>query len=274
MEERKVLIGKDDWLFLQNDTNRIVEQNNGTLVLAPNGVKRWVRLLESRFSMLKARGIGYHFLVAPNKESVYPEHLPKDYTFVETRPVHQIDEGLMHSFVKIHYPLDLLKLYKDKYQLYPKVNTHWNEIGAYIAYRYLANVISKEYPIRIIDWGDITFEDFETCEDLGSKLNPQQFSSFTRGVIKEPSAQFIYDNGVINTGRIRISLNKNTHLPTAAVFHDSFSEGMQSYLAESFSQVHFYHTTCVDYDEVDRIKPDIVISEVVERFLISIPSDF
>jgi len=275
MEYSKVLVGKEDWLFLQNDTNRIVEQNVGLLKFSPEDVKRWVGILETRSATLKDRGIKYYFLAAPNKESVYPEYLPEGYIFSEQRPIHQIIEGLSTSTVKLHYPLDVLKRYKSELQLYTQVNTHWNARGAYIAYEYLANIIKKDYLLKVVDWADIIFEDTEISEDLGNKLNPPQTSTYVRARVKNAKAQIIYDNGRINSGRIQISQNSDTTLPTAIIFHDSFmTEGMLPFIMESFSRAQFIHTPIVDYNLIDQLKPDIVITEMVERFIICIPSDF
>ena len=273
MENPKVLVGKEDWLFLQNDTNRIVEQNVGLLKFSPEDVKRWVSILESRNTMLEDRGIKYYFFVAPNKESIYPEYLPEGYLLSEQRPIHQITEALLASSVKLLYPLEVLKSYKAKLQLYTQVNTHWNASGAYIAYEYLANSIKKDYAIKVVDWEDIIFEDSEISEDLGDKLNPPQTSTYVRARVNHGTAQIIYDNGIKNSGRIQISQNKDSTLPNAMIFHDSFmTEGMFPFIMESFSRVQFIHTPIVDFNLIDQLKPDVVISEMVERFIISIPS--
>lgn len=275
MENNKVVVGKENWLFLQNDTNRIVEQNAGICKFSSNGIKKWVRTLEARTAMLKDRGIKYYFFVAPNKESIYPEYLPDGYILSEQRPIEQIMEGLSTSTVNLWYPLEVLKLYKSEFSLYTQVNTHWNARGGYIAYKYLANIIKKEYPLKVVEWEDIVFEEMEISEDLGNKLNPPQTSLYTTARVKNAKSQMIYDNGKINSGRVQISVNKDATLPTAIIFHDSFmTDGMLPFMMESFSRIQFVHTPIVDYDLIDRIKPDVVISQMVERFMISIPADY
>ena len=274
MEYPKVLVGKENWLFLQNDTNRIVEQNAGLCRFSPDDVKRWAVILETRTEMLKDRGIKYYFFVAPNKESVYSEYLPDGYIVCAQRPIHQLIEGLSASSVKLLYPLDALTRYKSELQLYTQVNTHWNARGAYVAYEYLASIIKRDYSLNIVQWQDIIFEDTEISEDLGNKLDPPQTSTYVRAHVKNAKAQIIYDNGIINSGRIQISQNKETTLPTAIIFHDSFmTEGMLPFIMESFSRVQFIHTPIVDYNLIDQFKPDVVMTEMVERFIICIPSD-
>lgn len=72
--------------------------------------------------------------------------------------------------------------------------------------------------------------------------------------------------------------NENTlNKKKVVVFGDSFSEYRPQYitgaLAETFSEVHFVWTTSIDYDYVKREKPDIVITEIVERFMPKVPDD-
>lgn len=274
MEDSKVLVGKADWLFLRNDTNRIVEQNNGTLKLAESELEKWLRTLETRFAVLKTLGIKYYFLIAPNKESIYPEYLPSNYELCDDRTVYQLINACKSYNLPLHYPIDILKPYKSKYQIYPSGDTHWNGIGAFIAYEYIMSIIKKDFATTILDWEEAEFVEGETLLDLSNKLIPPQTSIFTWGMVKQPHAQIVYDNKVINSGHIRITSNKNKSLPTAVIFHDSFIDSMLLFLMESFSEIYLLRSPSFDYDLLRKIKPDVVISEMVERFLIHLPSDF
>ena len=274
MADIKVLIGKEGWLYLQNDTNRVVEQNSGTLRLTESELENWIQTLESRFAILKNRGSKYYFLIAPNKESIYPEYLPDDYIMSDDRVVYQLINSCKMKNLPLYYPIDILKQYKSEYQLYPTGNTHWNGIGGFIAYQYLMNIIKKDFDTKILDWDEVTFFSGETSEDLGNKLTPPQTSIFTWGKVKVPQAQITYDNKIINSGRIQMTVNQNTALPSAVIFHDSFMELLLPFLMESFSRIYLLHTPSLDYDLLAKINPDVVISEMVERFLIQPPTDF
>ena len=273
MSDIKVLVGKAGWLFLQNDTNRVVEQNNGTLKLSASEMEHWLLTLKTRFSLLASKNRKYYFLIAPNKESIYPEYLPADYELTAERVVYQLVNACKQQNIPLYFPVDALAAYKPQYQLYPCVNTHWNGIGGFIAYDYLMNIIKKDYDIPILRWEEITFVDEETSLDLGNKLNPPQMSVFSWGQVKQPQARIVYDNKVINSGHVQVTVNQNADLPTAAVFHDSFIEFLLPYLMESFSKIHLFHTPSLDFDLIETIKPDVVISEMVERFLLQPPFD-
>ncbi|WP_371372016.1 hypothetical protein [Sporomusa aerivorans] len=273
MSDIKVLVGKEGWLFLQNDTNRVVEQNNGSLKLAVSQQEHWLNTLKTRVALLGSKNIKYYFLIAPNKESIYPEYLPDDYVITEDRLVYQLLDACRPYDLPVYYPVDVLKMYKEKYQLYPCVNTHWNGIGGFIAYDYLMNIVKKDIAVPILNWDQIIFVDEETSQDLGNKLNPAQTSIFSWGKVKQPQAQIAYDNRVINSGHVQVTVNQDTALPTAAVFHDSFIEFFLPFLMESFSTIHLFHTPSLDFDLIENIKPDVVISEMVERFLLQPPVD-
>ena len=67
--------------------------------------------------------------------------------------------------------------------------------------------------------------------------------------------------------------NTNHSLPKAVIFGDSFSSQLIKFLAESFSRMVVVWQPNLDYSIILNEKPDIVISEQVERFLIKIPDD-
>jgi len=270
----KVLVGKDGCLFLQNDTNRVVEQNSGSLKLTESKLEKWLRILETRFAVLKNRDIKYYFLIAPNKESIYPEYLPSDYEICEDRTVYQLINACKSHNLPLYYPIDILKSYKSQYQIYPSGDSHWNGIGGFIAYGYIMSIIKRDFTTNILDWEEVKFVEGEILLDLGNKLTPPQTSVFAWGMVKQPQAQIIYDNKVINSGHIRLTSNKNKSLPTTVIFHDSFMESMLLFLMESFSEIYLLRSPSLDYDLIKKIKPDVVISEMVERFLIQPPVDF
>lgn len=274
MEERqKVLVGKDGWLFLQNDTNRIVEQNIGKLRLSDDGIRQWGHIIDTRFSILHRRNIEYYFFVAPNKESIYPEFLPEGYHVIEERPVQILQQELKRRSLSMINPEKILRLHKDQRQIYPKTNTHWNELGAFIGYQFMMDHIMQKHKTIKLLWDDIAWEEMMVSEDLGDKMDPPIFSGYLKGRVKTPQAQILFDNRRMNTGRIQISQNKNWMLPRALIFHDSFSEMLFHYVIESFSEVYFFHSPSIMYKLIDEFAPDIVITQMAERFLIQIPQD-
>ena len=272
-EKQKVLVGKEGWLFLQNDTNQIVEQNIGKVRLSDDGCRKWGHIIDTRFSLLNRHGKDYYFCIAPNKESIYSEFLPEGYHLIKDRPVYFLQQELKRREIKLINPEKVLRLYKNQVQVYPKTNTHWNELGAFIGYQYLIDNILQKHKVKKLGWEDVAWENIVVSADLGDKMNPPVYSDYIKGKIKSPQAQIVFDNQKQNTGRIQISQNKEAMLPRAIVFHDSFSEMLFHYLIESFSEVYFLHSPSLMFELIDEFDPDIVISQMAERFLIQIPND-
>ena len=68
----KVWIGKDGWLFLYQ-TDPFLGIPKAPSVASR--IDRWTDIFEERHAYLKARGIEYIVVVAPDKADVYPEYL-------------------------------------------------------------------------------------------------------------------------------------------------------------------------------------------------------
>lgn len=273
----KVLLGKDDWLFLDNDSNRVLDQLAGKLLFDRKQLFKWKLLLETRYSWLLEHGIKYFFLAAPNKECIYPEYTPEDLIVSEQRPIHQLIEQVASSKILpkdfFLYPTTEIIAAKSNKLTYPKGDTHWNFYGAYIAYCLLARRIASQFNLKIIDESKINFTEKYTVGDLADKLSdcPQSLDYWAD---HEKKSQCIFDNRIKNTGHLTIWENENKTLPKAMLFHDSFSTRMLSFWAESFSRLVAVHQANLDYELILQERPDLVISQQVERFLIRIPDDF
>jgi hypothetical protein len=273
----KILLGKDDWLFLDNDTNRVLDQLIGKLLFDRKQLFKWKLLLETRYSWLLEQGIKYYYLVAPNKECIYPEYVPENLTISEQRPINQLIQHISSSNILpndfILYPTKEIIAAKSNRLTYPKGDTHWNFYGAYIAYLLLARRIAKHFNLNILDESQIAFTEKYTVGDLADKIShcPESLDYFAN---HEKHSQCVFDNRIRNTGHLTIWENENKNLPKAILFHDSFSTRMLNFWAESFSRLVAVHQPNLDYEIILQERPDLVISQQVERFLIKIPDDF
>jgi alginate O-acetyltransferase complex protein AlgJ len=272
----KILIGKEDWLYLDNDSNRGLDQITGDLLFTEKQLFKWKLILETRYSFLNSLGIKYFYLAAPNKECVYPEYLPEHIKLSQQRPLNQLKEYISSSSILpkdfILYPIEELIAAKSNRLTYPKGDTHWTFYGAYLAYRSLARRISEHIDLNTIDESAIAFEETQILGDLGDKLSscPKSLEYLARHA---RHSQCIFDNRVRNTGHLTIWENKRQDLPKAVIFHDSFNTRMLSFWAESFSRLVAIHQPNLDYKIILEEKPDLVISQQVERFLIQLPDD-
>ena len=155
--DAKVVEGRDGYLFMADDNNEVMAQHSGRLRLGEAELEGWRRVLERRTEMLADRGCAHLVMVAPNNHSVYPEKLPEDVETAAERPVHQLMAHLDRSDspVKIIYPLDELVAAKADHQVCSRVDSHWTDYGAFLAYMRLMEDARPLVPTRTVDWDDV-----------------------------------------------------------------------------------------------------------------------
>ncbi len=268
-----VLQAQEDWLFLQNDSNKVVEQNQGKVVLTKGDLEGWRNVLELREAWLRSRGAHYIFSVAPNKESIYFQNLPADYNFSKIRPGTQLLEYVRNlEFLNVVDPTSALQT--SACLTYHKTDTHWNDRGGWIAAGLLLAEARKLHNIPV-SRAEPKYEDHAFLGDLGRKL--------LRPAVEEasfaPTSHFTSSarnlNSADNTGSFVLFTNPVRNLPVGVFFADSFG-GMGSvakYLAEYFSDLYVLWQPHFDFRLIERISPQIVISQICERFLVKIPDD-
>ncbi|MGL5795998.1 MAG: alginate O-acetyltransferase AlgX-related protein [Waterburya sp.] len=272
----KVIEGKNNWLFLDNDSNQINQQLTGKKTFSETELFKWKLLLETRELLLNKYNISYCFLVVPNKGCVYSEYLPDSIKLSEDRCINQLINYLAdNSFAKILYPLETLKEAKARdLPVYRLRDTHWTAFGAFIFYQYVMSQISKTVKTYILSESSVEFSQVITkISDLGDKLDIRE-DVLLESKISNSSSKCIFNNNVKNTGNLMVFENTNQNLPKAVLFGDSFSSQLLKFLAESFSRLVIVWQPNLDYSIILNEKPDIVISQQVERFLVKIPDDF
>lgn len=275
MEKSKVLQGKEGWIFLDNDTNRVIEQVTNAIPFDKYFTFRYRLNHQIRHGYLTSEGIDYYAAVIPNKEIVYAAFLPDDIIVSEERIIRRCEKAMYeHNLEFFLYPVEALspKLYA--IDTYRKGDTHWNQFGAFIFYQHFIKLIEKSRKIFLLSYEDILFEKVQVEGDLNKKLANNCLDEDIIGTIKNPTAKLTYNNNIHNTGSFKIYENSShPEFPTAVIFRDSFTTWMEHYIAESFSKVYFVHQANLDYRLIEEYQPDIVCSIQVERFVSGVPCD-
>jgi len=273
--DAKVLRGKNGRLFLDNDSNHVIKQFTGELRFSERQLCSWQRVLENRIAWLGRLGIPYFFLVPPNAHPVYPEDLPDTVRGATVRPVHQLIEHLEQgeSFARIIYPLDGLLAAKPNPLLYALTDTHWTAHGAFVAYRCLAGAIGTAVAMHTVSEEDLEYHERLWVGELGFKVEPKEESTMVTATVKRPATHLVSDNRVINRGMTVVTACPEAPPATCLVLGDSFSHLLLIFLGASFRRLVFAYATTLDYELVQRERPDVVISVLNERFLMTIPYD-
>src|SRR5438552_2297747 len=130
-----VILGRSGWLFFAGD--EALASYRAVQPFTEVELAAWQRRIETRRDWLAERGIRYLVVIAPNKETIYPEFMPESLNRV--RPVTRLDQLVAHlrahSSVAVVDPRDALRTAKAGGILYLRTDTHWNDVGAWLLYR-------------------------------------------------------------------------------------------------------------------------------------------
>lgn len=262
------LDGSGDWLFLSNDTNRVIDQITGHYKLDVETERAWRETFQYRSE--KARSLQFHycFSVAPNKECVYGDRLPNGIVVSPLRPIHTVLDSARSANVASVYHLDALINARTVSETYPPGDTHWTGWGALIAF----NSLMLALDLPTLNFDRLTLQSHLIEGDLSGKRGRN--TATTKIIIIKPDFSIIEDNKITNIGNLIVFTNSNQALPTAVVFRDSFTTFQLNLFASSFRRVVLVWQPNIDYTIIENERPDFVVSQHSERFLIRCPNDF
>jgi alginate O-acetyltransferase complex protein AlgJ len=283
--------GRDGWLFLiggSNSVSSLYDRESG--LLGDKTVRKWADLIERRARRFEQMGIQYIHTHVPEKLTIYDDKL-WDPPIVDWRlsPAVRLREMLKSSPHSDVY-LDLVEPFRtapDKDQLYFKTDSHWSGEGCYFAYRLLCERIGIAPEPDLLSRAH---QSLDGVLDMGSKFDPPiyepvklyDFRMKTRRVFRNAIARYL------ETPEFGAQIHVGTHVryfnptPGAAkkkilIFGDSFSsqrgDALTAMLAETARDVEFVWSSNLDWTYIKRARPDVVIYEIVERFMTVLPKD-
>lgn len=270
----KVLTGKEGWLFLDNDRNEFLKQYAGELKPSPELLEVWRQILETRRARIEELGARYYFLVAPEGHTVYPEYLPDEVVAADDRTVFQLMRHLSASKspMKLIYPLEDLIAEKSRWQVHRPRDSHWSDQGAYVAYRRLIREIAKEVPVHEVTEEELEFFEAEVASDLAFKLDADPGTMQCARYVYS-RARLLSDNQIALLGAKVVTECPQAPPTKCIVFGDSAMYGLMTFLAQSFGRLVLALTSAVDYDLIRQERPDVVVTQMVERYLIEVSDD-
>jgi hypothetical protein len=271
---QSVVIGSDGWFYFTED--QMVEHYRGILSFTPDQLHDWQALLEHQRDWLAQRGIKFLFVVAPDKQSIYPEYLPS--WMKKVGPETKLDQ--FFAYMKAHSTVDVLDLRQTLREARPlaptyfKTDTHWNQFGAFMAYQRLVKELADQQLLRVeplpLDAfertnqlappGDMTpFVGVDPLESNAVFFSPKPFAPHL-----EPITQKLPNHPETKGTR-----NPNA-LGSAVLYHDSFGDYWIPFLGYNFGQVYYLHNNrfksqFMDAKLLEQEKPTVVMVEVLER---------
>lgn len=286
---KDVFEGDDGHLFLvggSNDVAHLFSESDHNLQLICSA---WKTLLTSRKRAATDRGIKYLHCFVPDKLSILRTKALA-VTAQMRFPAEILEESDDAELRGILVPLTkYLRKQAGNYEVFHRTDTHWTVEGCFSAYQMLcsymvipqkADLITRNAPAREGSW------------DLGSKLTPKRFETIRFGrfgigasrveandiVTARETAQ-VPNDLLLHVGSIVEYRNERHPLAKVRmlVFGDSFFEYRPHMLtgmfAETVDVVMFVWSAAIDWKLVDEFKPDILLTEIAERFVRVIPMD-
>jgi hypothetical protein len=287
--ENGVIVGENDHLFLAGGSNAVLRYYNEANFFSDDICSQWRDLLYSRNERLAKMGIKYIHLFAPDKISVYPEYALQKFNHFDAHPINKLFSHHVKDIdIYAINPLESFKEAKKEHLLYWKTDTHWSFWGCYEAFLLLLSRLNVSLPTR---FHDHSVEQISRVWGLAGMINaPAEMSEmhffmktakrvYANELVEHKEANNLNNNGGLHIGSSVIFQNTSSDIvpQKIVIFGDSFCEYRPAYLtamfAEVFAEVHFVWSTSLDYEYIDRVKPDIVISEIAERFMNRVPDD-
>ncbi|MBV9993347.1 MAG: hypothetical protein JOZ72_18890 [Alphaproteobacteria bacterium] len=267
------IVGAEGWQFISR-IDGIDEKNAAAIRLSEAELVHWARTLEFRAAWCARRGAAYHFMVAPNKASVYGEFLPPGLAPSPDRDLCALTRHLAaNSDAVLLDPRPALLDEKPKRDVYFRGDEHWNSIGAFIAYTQLMREVTKTVAAPILAEAELKATEkpfMGGLEALAESPEPERIKGLA---IKQARSKEIFVNKRDGRGKVQVFAHEDASLPRAVVLRDSFGSFMLPFLIESFSRVVVVSSRAVLLDLVRSEKPDVVIHELCERYLDAVPDD-
>ncbi len=271
-----VIKGRDGWLYYADDD--ALEDYESDAPMSDEDLRDWANALVSTRDALRAQGIAYLFVLAPDKHVIYPEHLPA--SIHRVRPMYRMDEliGYLHAHTDLSV-LDLrpaLLSRKEAEQVYFRTDTHWNDAGAFAGYQAILRAAGQAVP-GLAPQERAMFTDVERDEPGGDLAEMLGVSELLRERsryleprlprrarrLEPPTLREGYE-----VARVVTEI-PDSSLPRLVMFRDSFATRLIPLLSEHFGRAVYQWQNDVDLDLVAQEKPAIVIHEMVGRRLLS-----
>lgn len=256
--EEQVILGSDGWLYFSDTLPDYMGQGMSDTEL---------RYLANDLALMQeyivSQGKHFIFTIAPNKNSIYSEHMPE---YIENRhsESNAARVGAYLDAAGVNY-LNLLDILGNEENLYYKTDTHWNSRGAALAADGLLNMLDRG--------GDYSTASFAVSEehrgDLYEMLYPAGRATET-ATVYGGEFSYVCESDPNGGNAITIKTSCDGGSGGLMCWRDSFGIALYPYLAQSFVAATFSRSA--DYNLTLADSADTVIIELVERNLSNILS--
>lgn len=254
----KVILGKENMLYF----NETLDDYQRLKTLTNEEVMRLNEVFRVLNNSLSNTNTTLHLLIAPNKSTIYPEYMPDDYSVSESESTLEKVQSMITSIPIIDVTSVLLE-YKEVYSehLYHKKDSHWNNLGAYVAYMQTMKELNEEY-LRF-DLFDVTTTN-NWQGDLATMLFPALKHNDLQYDLKLPET-FTFTRPIRQLDDVQIETINTQGNNSLVMYRDSFANALIPYLSQSFNQSGYYRNFPYDLEIIRDNNPDHLVLEIAQR---------
>lgn len=248
-----VIVGKDGWLYYGETANDFLNINT----LSTRGINNIRHNLDLVERYCQQNGIQFIFTVAPNKNTLYPEHMPFNYVPADAR---NNLEMLTEKLSDTAYFLDMKSVLgsaQSNIPLYHKTDTHWNNLGAYVGHSGIMNKLGRE----VCPVGSSWTTRNDRLGDIAAMIYPSEGAKDTQ-VYNDYEFTYQYQGHFKALDDIEINTVCEKGQGSLTMYRDSYGEAILPYMAECFADAKFLRS--VPYT-IDGLSDRVLIIEIVER---------
>lgn len=264
-----VIIGEDGWLFY----GRALDDFLGTSVLDELSMERMGAILSMMQEYVERQNGEFIFVSAPNKMSVYGEYMP--YYYIEENGQGNYEllydrlTALGVHTVQLKNELALKKL--AGVQLYHRLDSHWNNYGAAIAYEAMAEALSDVYGETYSGYTHYSGLPYSIKNNFSGDL---QSMLLPGSKVKDSQVEFDVVESFEYLNRFRgvddlvISTQNNAAAvdKSATLFRDSFGNALYRFFANEYTSLTAKRE--IPYNIYQAVsEAELVAVELVERNL-------
>ena len=271
-------VGRDGHLFLVGGSNNLLGR-----YLADDADEQdelaaeWARIVVQRTERFAGRATFLQMFI-PEKSSALPKLFP--FAVASPLPIYCKTMAKMESDGRLPV-LDCYPFLRDDEACFRKLNSHLSSRGCLEVFRAVLKALELP-PVQPITFGARSYEPSDLgihffgrriAEQLSDDLARDQPGLHGEGLVLQSEQRVERHVGTRATWRNATApINKKV-----VAFANSFFEvgraptALSWWFARWFSEYHFIWDPNVDYDYVERVRPDIVIAQTIERFLYVVP---
>ncbi len=253
--EEDVILGKDGWLYYSSTLDDYTGRNQMTVRELYSAASN-LRLISE---YVNSRGAKFLFIIAPNKNSLYPQYMPDFGAVAKYRNADAV-MALLDSFGVAH--TDFFKDFASESEiLYFKHDSHWNSRGAALG----ADLINSAFGLDTDYYGDPFTGSESHTGDLFEMVYPTGRDS-EKNPVYGGELSPTYENPNHRPDSITINASGNGE-GNLLMFRDSFGNLLYPYLADTYKNSRFSRSTVYDLSAMEELSADYVAIELVERNL-------